>query len=120
MPFDGVFKAFKGAPNDTLQHTATHCNTLQHTVTHCNTLQHTVSLRHSKARQMTHCNRLKALLRVCQGSFACDGMPFNVVFKGFKGTPKAIWNGVFKGFKGMPKDTLQHTAAHFGRIYSFL
>jgi len=24
--------------NDTLQHTATHCNTLQHTATHCNTL----------------------------------------------------------------------------------
>jgi len=31
--------------NDTLQHTATHCNTLQHTAAHCNTddtLQHTL------------------------------------------------------------------------------
>jgi len=26
---------------NTLQHTATHCNILQHTKTHCNTLQHT-------------------------------------------------------------------------------
>jgi len=32
--------------DDTLQHTATHCNTLQHTKTHCNTLQYTA----------THCN----------------------------------------------------------------
>jgi len=29
--------------NDTLQHTATHCNTLPHTATHFNTLQHTVN-----------------------------------------------------------------------------
>jgi len=32
--------------NNTLQHTATHCNTLQHTATYCNILQHTA----------THCN----------------------------------------------------------------
>ena len=47
--------------NNTLQHTATHCNTLQHTATYCNTLQHTAT--HSAlalhAIGCTHCNTLQ-------------------------------------------------------------
>ena len=31
--------------DNTLQHTATHCNTVQHTAPHCNTLQHTATRR---------------------------------------------------------------------------
>ena len=39
---------------DTLQHSATHCNTLQHSATHCNTLQHTAQ--HTATHTATHCN----------------------------------------------------------------
>ena len=56
---------------DTLQHTATHCNTLQHTEvdtsgcrTHCNTLQHTA----------THCNTLQhteADTSGCRHTYIC-------------------------------------------------
>jgi len=44
--------------NETLQHTATHCNTLQHTATHCNTR---LSFHRNKALQhiATHCNSLQ-------------------------------------------------------------
>jgi len=34
---------FMSHMNESLQHTATHCNTLQHTATHCNTLQYTAT-----------------------------------------------------------------------------
>ena len=44
-----IFLARSLSPDESLQHTATHCNTLQHTTTHCNTLQHTA----------THCNTLQ-------------------------------------------------------------
>ena len=43
-----VYVHFPYRIQNTLQHTAIHCNTLQHTATHCNTLQHTA----------THCNTL--------------------------------------------------------------
>ena len=71
---------------DTLQHTATHCNTLPHTATHCNTLQHTTwycttfathctTLQHTA----THCNTLPHTaarwhdfsIRVRYASFKC-------------------------------------------------
>jgi len=42
-------KGMQFVEDDTLQHTATHCNTLQNTATHCNTLQYTA----------THCNVLQ-------------------------------------------------------------
>ena len=43
---------------DTLQHTATHCNTLQHTATHCNTLQHTATNSDTLRHTATHCDTL--------------------------------------------------------------
>ena len=49
----------KLAVNQTLQHTATHCNTLQHTVTHCNTLQHTAAHCNTLQHTATHCNTLQ-------------------------------------------------------------
>jgi len=42
-----------------LQHTATHCNTLHHTATHCNTLQHTATRYTSLHHTAQHCNKLQ-------------------------------------------------------------
>ena len=54
---------------DTLQHTATHCNALQRTATHCNALQHTatqthvgliyISIQDTLQHTATHCNKLQ-------------------------------------------------------------
>jgi len=45
--------------NESLQHTATHCNTLQHTATHCNTQAHShcdICVNESLQHTATHCN----------------------------------------------------------------
>jgi len=54
--------------DNTLQHTATHCNTLQHTATHCNntsTLQRTERRCHTLKRTETHCNALQCTAMHC-------------------------------------------------------
>jgi hypothetical protein len=52
---------FMSHMNESLQHTATHCNTLQHTATHCNTLQHTsrtwFSCSHMVVKTLLYCTR---------------------------------------------------------------
>jgi len=60
---------------NTLQHTATHSNTLQHTATHCNTLQHTAAMweshsnkyeRESLHHTAIHCNTLQHTATHCR------------------------------------------------------
>ena len=48
---------------NTLQHTAKHCNTQQHTATHGNTPQHTATHCNTLQHTATHCNTLPTNLR---------------------------------------------------------
>jgi len=49
--------------DQTLQHTATHCNTLQHTATHSNKLQHTETHRQTLQHTVITHSRTQEMLQ---------------------------------------------------------